>query len=408
MVILFIHQNFPSQFRAIAEWLGKHTQHKVIGLGDEKNRILNYNPDGVSVLGYATPQGCSIKTHSYVQDYECDVRRGQQVVRAVRVLIDKGVKPDVVIAHTGWGEALYLKQVFPDMRLLQYCEFYYHAQGKDLGFDPEFPVSLDKQLRIQSRNATQLLSLMQADSVVSATAWQKSLYPPEFHDKIQVLHEGVDTDLMCPAPGACFIWQQREYTQQDKIVTYIARNLEPYRGFHSFMRSLPHIQMQHPEATIFIVGGDDVSYGAQLPEGQCYREHYIAKLGDRVDWSRVHFTGQLPYSQYRGLLQVTSVHTYLTYPFVLSWSLLEAMSIGCTIVASATPPVMEVIKDGENGLLVDFFAVDNIAASICQVLSVPERFKTLGEHARQTVIEGYDLNTVTLPRWVKCILEHTL
>lgn len=405
MVILFIHQNFPGQFRAIAEWLGKHTHHKVIGLGDECNRILNYTPDGVSVLGYATPQGAGAKTHAYVQDYERDVRRGQQVVRAVQALIDKGFKPDVVIAHTGWGEALYLKQVFPDTRLIQYCEFYYHATGKDLDFDPEFPVSLDKQLQIQSRNATQLLSLTQADCAISASAWQRSLYPPEFLNKIQVLHEGVDTNLMCPDPCAQFIWQQRTYTQQDKIVTYIARNLEPYRGFHSFMRSLPHIQKQHPDANIFIVGGDDVSYGAQLPEGERYRERYIAELGDRVDWSKVHFTGQLPYSQYRNLLQITSVHTYFTYPFVLSWSLLDAMSIGCTLVASATPPVLEVIKEGENGLLVDFFAAKGIADSICQVLSHPERFQALGEKARQTVIERYDLNTVTLPRWVKCILE---
>lgn len=405
MVILFIHQNFPAQFRYIAEWLGANTQHTVIGLGDVKNIPKGYKPKGVAVLGYATPNGAGEKTHHYIKHHEEDVRRGQQVVRAVQAIQAKGAQPDIVVTHSGWGEALFLKELLPNARHIQYCEFYYRTKGTDTGFDPEFPATDDGKFRLTCRNATQLLSLAQADTAISPTQWQKSLYPPEFHNKIQVLHEGVNTDLMLPNSEAGFNWQGKTYTKQDKIVTYVARNLEPYRGFHCFMRSLPEIQQRHPDATILVVGGDDVSYGSKLPTGENYREHYVNELGDQVDWNNVHFTGKLTYGQYRSVLQISSVHIYLTYPFVLSWSMLEAMAVGCTIVASATAPVKEVIEHNKQGLLVDFFDIQGIANEISNVLDNPDNYSHLGNAARELVVRKFDLARVTLPQWIELVLK---
>lgn len=404
MVILFIHQNFPGQLRHVAEWLGANTQHQVIGLGDVKNIPKGYAPKGISVLGYATPNGAGEKNHQYIKSHEEDVRRGQQVVRAIQAIQAKGIQPDIVVAHSGWGEALFLKELLPNARHIQYCEFYYHTKGADTAFDEEFPATDDSLFGLIFRNTTQLLSLTQTDIAVSPTHWQKSLYPPEFHHKIQVLHEGVNTNVMSANNEATFIWQDRAYTKKDKVVTYVARNLEPYRGFHCFMRSLPSIQRRHPDAIIIVVGGDQVSYGSKLATGENYREHYVKELGSQVDWSNVHFTGQLSYSQYRSVLQISTVHIYLTYPFVLSWSMVEAMSVGCTIVASATPPVEEVITDGVNGLLVDFFDTEAIANQVCNVLDNPSRYAQLGNEARAHAVAQFDIAEKTLPCWIKLIL----
>lgn len=404
LVILFVHQNFPAQFRHIAEWLGANTEHKIFALGDIKNIPKGYSPKGVTVLGYATPNGAGENTHHYIRGHEEDIRRGQQVVRAAQSIQKRGVHPDVVVAHSGWGEALFLKPIFPNAKHIQYCEFYYRAENSDVGFDPEFPANPESPFRIVCRNSTQLLSLTQADVGISPTQWQKSLYPTEFHSKIQVLHEGINTQRMQPDDQASFNWEGKTYSKADKVVTYVARNLEPYRGFHSFMRSIPGIQTRHPDATIFVVGGDDVSYGSRLANGENYREHYIKELGNRVNWDNVHFTGKLPYGQYRSVLQISSAHLYLTYPFVLSWSLVEAMSVGCTLITSSTPPLMEVIEDNVNGLMVDFFDIENIANTISDVLDAPEKYRHLAQAARKKAVSEFDLETVTLPKWAKCVL----
>lgn len=404
MVILFIHQNFPAQFRHISEWLGAHTEHEVIGLGDIKNIPKDYAPKGVKVLGYATPNGAGDSTHHYIKGHEEDIRRGQQVVRAAQNLQKRGIHPDVIVVHSGWGEALFLKPIFPNAKHIHYCEFYYQADGSDIGFDPEYPASLDSPFQTLCRNNTQLLSLTQTDAAISPTQWQKSLYPTEFHNKIEVLHEGVNTQLMQPNPNATFSWKGTSYTKQDKVITYVARNLEPYRGFHSFMRSLPSIQARHPDATIFIVGGDDVSYGTRLKNGVNYREHYCAELGDRVNWQKVHFTGKLAYGQYRSVLQISSAHVYLTYPFVLSWSLVEAMAVGCTLITSDTTPLHEVIEDHVHGLKVNFFDYEQIAQTVSDVLDRPEHYHPMGVAARTRAVAEFDLESVTLPKWLNCVL----
>ncbi|HZN85771.1 MAG TPA: glycosyltransferase, partial [Burkholderiales bacterium] len=316
-----------------------------------------------------------------------------------------GFVPDVICAHPGWGEALYLKEVFPEAKLLNFYEFYYGARGSDLGFDPEFPTSFDDRFKVPTRNATHLLSLASGDWGVSPTHWQREQFPPVWRAMISVVHDGIETRLVKPDPRAVLkLEKQRlELSRKDEVITYVSRNLEPYRGFHIFMRALPEILKRRPRATVLIIGGDEVSYGRKPTKGKTWREVMMAEVGGALDMSRVHFTGKVPYGQFLQLLQISSVHVYLTVPFVLSWSLLEAMAAGCLIVASGTQPVREAMDDGVNGLLVDFLSPAQVAARVEEALVNQDRLQPLRERARQTVVERYDLLSVCLPQQLALI-----
>ncbi|MBX3670855.1 MAG: glycosyltransferase family 4 protein [Rhodocyclaceae bacterium] len=400
MRFLFIHQNFPGQFRHVARALADTPGAEVVGIGDAAN--LKGQPplhSRIRVLAYRVHGGGRKETHHYLRDFEGHVRRGQAVVRLLLKLRDEDrFQPDVVIAHPGWGEGLFVRDVFPSARVVQYFEYFYHGSGGDVGFDPEFPCTLDDQLRVRIKNSTQLQSLIGCDQGISPTQWQRSRYPVELRSKIEVLHEGVDTEVLRPNPVAWIEVNGRRFHAGDEIVTYVARNLEPYRGFHSFIRSLPTLQALRPNAVVLIVGGDAVSYGKRLPEGETYRQQYCGGLRDQIDWSKVFFVGTLPYSSYMKVLQVSAVHVYLTYPFVLSWSLLEAMSSGCLVVASDTAPVREVIQSGVTGALVDFFDYKGLGTTIAEALSKPQRYIEMRALARQSIRERYDLRTVCLPK----------
>jgi glycosyltransferase involved in cell wall biosynthesis len=321
-------------------------------------------------------------------------------------LREKGFLPDVVVAHPGWGEALFLRDVFPSARLVHYCEFYYTGTGADVGFDPEFPLGLDDQLKVRIKNTTQLVGLVAMDQGIAPTRWQAGRYPGEFQSKIEVIHDGINTELVRPDPDAIFERDGLRLTHHDEVVTYVARNLEPYRGFHIFMRALPELLALRPKAHVLIVGGDGVSYGRRLPEGQSWREKCCAELKDEIDWKRVHFLGMLPYKDYLKVLQVSSVHVYLTYPFVLSWSMLEAMSAGCALVASRTAPVTELIEDGKNGRLVDFFDTGAIAKTASELIEARSDYAAMRNAARETVVERYDLNKVCLPKLIKFLQQN--
>lgn len=398
MRVLFVHQNFPGQFRHVAKALAESGGHRVVAIGDARN--LRGRPvlqRGIDILAYPPLPGGNPNTHHYLRDHEQAVRRGQAVARVAIELKRKGFSPDVIVAHPAWGEALYLKDVFPEARHVYYCEYFYDGYSGDVGFDPEFPAELDDRLKARTKNATQLLSLVAADDGLAPTQWQKSRYPAEFQAKIRVVHEGIDTQVARPDPRAFVEVNGRRFTAGDPVVTYVARNLEPYRGFHTFMRALPALLAARPDAHVLIVGGDDVSYGRRLPEGETYRARYCQELQGKVDWSRVHFLGRLPYADYLRVLQISAAHVYLTYPFVLSWSMLEAMSTGCALVASDTAPVREVVVDGENGRLTDFFDAAALSERIQELLENPGDYATMRAHARQTVIDRYDLSSRCLP-----------
>jgi glycosyltransferase involved in cell wall biosynthesis len=299
---------------------------------------------------------------------EAATLHGQAVARVLLEMKKKGFTPDAVLAHPGWGESLYVKDVFPDARLVHYCEWYYNAEGADLGFDPEFPITFDDRARIRTWNALHALNLTQCDAAVTPTHWQKSRHPEIFHPKITVQHEGIDTEQLGPDPNAVITTPNGTVLKAgDPVVTYVARNLEPYRGFHIFMRALEKLQQQHKTVHALIVGGDEVSYGKRPKDAKHWREKMLREV--KLDPTRTHFLGKLPRAQYIKVLQVSAAHVYLTYPFVLSWSLLEAMACGANIVASDTAPVREVIKHGENGLLGGFFETNQLVSSLSESLS---------------------------------------
>jgi len=406
MRFLFVHQNFPGQFRHVARALADDPRHEVIGIGDARTVKLGHGlHPRLAVVAYPSPKCGGQQTHPYLRDFEGQVRRGQRLFRAAMQLKAKGFIPDVVVVHPGWGEGLFLRELFPAARHIHYCEYFYHANGGDIGFDPEFPASQDSRLRVHLKNSTQLLGLTQCDAGISPTCWQRSRYPAEYQPRISVLHEGVDTSLVQPDAQAVLEVAGSVFHADDEIVTFAARNLEPYRGFHSFMRALPHLQALRPAAHVVIVGGDDVSYGQRLPEGETYRQKYSAEIRDRVDWSRIHFLGKLPYLDYLKVLQVSAAHVYLTYPFVLSWSMLEAMASSCLVVGSATAPVQEMITDGENGLLVDFFDTEMLAQKVAAVLADPLAHAPIRQRAREFVLQRYDLDTCCIPAWIDFVTQ---
>jgi len=398
MKVLFIHQNMPGQFKHLAPAMAR-AGHEVVFLTQRSDVEL----PGVRQATYAKPRAAHASTHHYVRLFENSVRAGQQVVRAGMQLHKQGWVPDVIVAHPGWGEALFLKDLWPKVPLLNFCEFYYGGEGSDIGFLAEEPADLDAICRVRARNASHLLSLEACDAGVTPTHWQLSRHPRPFRDKIRVIFDGIDCGTVRPDARARFTLPDgRVLTAGDEVVTYVARNLEPYRGYPSFVRALPALLEQRPQAQVVIVGGDEVSYGRNPPEAANWREHMAREVS--LDPARVHFTGKLPYAQYLALLQVSSLHVYLTVPFVLSWSCLEALSAGCLVLASGTAPVLEVIDDGVNGLLCDFASPQDIADKAAAALAGRAGLGALCKAARQTVLERYDLSRC-LPEQMKLVSE---
>ena len=357
-----------------------------MGVGGEKAPGL----PGVKMHRYRLHRQILPGQHPYLRQMENAVLHGQAAARLFLDLKKEGFVPDVVFAHPGWGETLFVRDVFPDASVVHYCEWYYGNKGSDCSFDPEFPSTLDDSARVRAWNALHLLNLEICDFGVSPTAWQKKQHPISYRDKISVIHEGIDTDNLSPDPDAVFLTPSGARIQSgDPVITYVARNLEPYRGFHIFMRALELIQRSHQSCHALILGGDSVSYG-RSPEGAPnWREKMLKEA--RIDPARTHFFGRVPYDIYRKILQVSMVHLYLTYPFVLSWSMLEAMASGCLVVGSRTAPVEEVINDGENGLLVDFFDKRGIADRILEIFDSPERFAALRDRARKDIGERFSM-----------------
>jgi len=386
MNILIMHQNFPGQFRFIAQYLAK-TGHNVLGVGAQQAPGLK----DIRLIRYEI-KNAPKPTHRYLGTMTSGAVHGEATARLLLELKKQGFVPNVILAHPGWGEALYVKDVFPDARLVSLFEFYYHAHGVDVDFEPGSTVSLDLAATLASRNMMHLMNLERCDAGVSPTNWQKSLHPAAYRHKISVAHEGINTQLMAPDASAVFTLPDgRALKRGDPVVTYVARHLEPYRGFHVFMRALPEIQRRNPQAVTVIVGGDKVSYGRPPQDAPNWREKMLAEVGSSLDLSRVVFTGQISYPDYRKLMQVSAAHVYLTYPFVLSWSALEAMSCGGLLVASATPPVLEVVRDGINGLTFDFFNTEALAEQVTKALSRQQDYAPLRESARQTVVEGFGI-----------------
>lgn len=410
MNILFVHQNFPGQFKFLAPTLAQQG-HQVVAMTMQKSQ--NDTWQGVRLVHYSAMRGNTPNVHPWVLDFETKTIRGEACFNAALKLKTSGFSPDVIVAHHGWGESLFLKDVWPEAKLGVYCEFFYHAHGADVGFDPEFSANDPAgACRLRLKNLNNLLHFEVADAGISPTHWQASTFPESFRDKISVVHDGINTQELAPDPNVRVqLNGNLTLSRHDEVITFVNRNLEPYRGYHTFMRSLPALLTQRPRAHVLIVGGDDVSYGAHPEHGGKWKDIFAAEVRPQIndaDWQRVHFLGTLPYQHFITLLQLSTVHVYLTYPFVLSWSLLEAMSVGCTIVASDTQPLHEAIQHNETGRLVNFFDPQALACEVANLLDQPELRERLGHNARRFAQSHYDLQQVCLPQqlsWVRKLYE---
>ena len=403
MKILFVHQNFPGQFLHLAPELQRRG-HDCLALTDSQNKrasaipVVRYRHDGVAVDPAATRLG---RNYTQMSD------RGVTAARAACQLRDtKDYTPDLIIGHSGWGETLFLKDVWPSARLIVYAEFYYRGRGADVGFDAEFnPPNFDQVMIAQGRAAHLGQALLHADAGLSPTLWQAGSFPAPLRKLIEVIHDGVDTTKMQPNAQATYTLPNGAILRAgDEVLTFVNRNLEPYRGYHIFMRALPRILKARPDAQVVIVGGDEVSYGAAPKGAKGWKEAIFDEVRNRIDpahvhlLDRVHFLGRVSYDHFTQLMQISRAHAYLTYPFVLSWSMLEAMAAGALIVGSRTAPVEEVIQHAENGLLVDFFDVPAWEAALIDALENPQDYAHLRLAARQTILDRYDLRAIALPR----------
>ncbi|MGR3501944.1 glycosyltransferase [Pseudaestuariivita sp.] len=403
MQILIIHQNFPGQYKHLAPALAQ-AGHMVVALTPKVDKPTKWN--GVQVIPYKIEGGSTQGIHPLVSDFETKVVRGFSCMKAARQLKEKGLNPAVILAHHGWGESLYLKDVWPEARLGLYCELYHLDEEPHLNFDPEFPSRAPEldPVRIRMKNLNNRLHFEVASAGISPTKFQADTFPQPFRDKITVAHDGIDTDLLVQNPDARLeIPDGPVLTRDDEVITFINRNLEPYRGYHIFMRALPDLLRRRPSAQVVMLGGDEVSYGASAPKGQTWKQIFIDEVRPRIsdaDWARVHMLGRVPYPTFMAMQQVSRVHVYLTYPFVLSWSLLESMSVEAAIVASDTAPVKEVIEDGKTGWLTDFFDTDALTDKVCRLLDDPEAREAMGKAARAFVVKNYDLRSTCLPQHV--------
>ena len=398
LTVLFVHHDFPAQYQGLVGHYLKQPGVRVCAIRDARQAAP---VTGVIDAPYHDFGQAPAGLHPLAKNIEEQIRRGAAAMDAAKRLRRKGLSPDLIFAHPGWGEALFLKDIFPDARLICYCEHHYASSRGEADFDPEYPLPQYHWPTVRLQNTAGLLALTASTLGVSPTAWQRQGYPPELRSKIEVVHEGVDTDLVRPDPNARLRLPAAglDLGPDDEVVTYAARDLEPYRGFHVFVRALPELLRLRPNCRVLVIGRDDVSYGLRLPGGQTYRERYTGNLS--LDPARVHFLGALPYADYLSALAVSSCHVYLTYPFVLSWSALEAMAAGCLLVGSDTEPVREVVAHGINGFLVDFFDHEALARSVADVLASRRQLTHIRALARETVLTRYDRNRICLPAHVR-------
>lgn len=390
MRILFVHNNFPGQYvRLVRHLKGRRDIDMLSG-----SLSSNKQPALIKRVEYTPHREVRKDIHPALSYTEMSVIRGQAVYTAFMPVKAKGFNPDIILAHSGFGDGIFLKDLWPKARYMPYFEWYYHAYGSDSSFlDHEAPKKPDAELKIRMKNTAILHDLAAMDWGQCPTEFQKSQFPAHFRDRISVLHDGVDTDYFSPDETATFSVGDLVFRKGDPIITYIARGMEPYRGFPQFMEAVAILQKRRPEAQVIIIGDDRVAYGAKRPDGKTYKEWALENL--ELDQSRIHFLGRQPLRTLRDMLRISAAHVYLTVPFVLSWSMMEAMSAGALIVGSDTEPVREIITDGENGLLVPFFEPEALAARLGDVLVDQERYAPLRARARSLMLERYDMKALT-------------
>lgn len=399
MRILISHCTYPSQFRRLAPALVA-AGHEVVFLHQSKEWHAP-DPDGVTLVAYATarikePEHC----HPYLRRLESAVCQGQAAYRAARALHEEGFQPDLILSHAGFGAGLYLGDAFPKAKRISLFEWYYNAFGSDVDFLQKGVVEADRQLRLRSWNAQLLLELADCDAAVVPTAWQRQQFPEALRSQLTLIHEGVDVELLGelrvnkPTPPP---WLPQGNGVE--VVSYVSRGFEAYRGFPQAMEALALLQRKRPQAHVFIAGSDSVCYGQERSDGRSWGQWAKDECG--LDPARTHWLGALGTEDYHALLAYTQAHLYLTIPFVLSWSLLEAMATGCAITASATAPVEELIETENEGLLANFWKPEAIAEQLARLLGDRPLALALGARAK-TKAEAYSAAT-GLSKWSELI-----
>jgi glycosyltransferase involved in cell wall biosynthesis len=398
--ILFVHNFFPGQFGFLAAALVQ-AGDEVVALGGK----MATDFPGVSLVRWQNKRGTAPNILPSAVRAEADMIRAAAALEAARSLAERGFSPDVIVGHPGWGETLYLQELWPNARLILHAEFFYSATGGELGFDPEFgEVTLADRCRAVTKSATLALAYSQADRLVSPTPFQASRLPECFRSRVAIIHEGVDLQEVRPTPNTNVTIGEKTFNRDGSVVTFASRVLEPLRGCHTFFRALPQILEDVPDAEIVIAGAEaGAGYGLGPPENETWKSHFWKEIEGRVDPARIHFVGWLPNETLNALMSIARAHVYLTYPFVLSWSLLEAMACEALVIGSDTPPLRDVVVDGENGVLVDFLRPDLLADAIIQACRYPDRFQGMRAAARQSILTRYDRQNVCLPQWLDLV-----
>jgi len=387
--ILIVHQNFPGQFPHIADALLKRGD-KVAAIGGKTARAR----PGVDFRRWSTERGTTKGIFDPATRAEADLIRGIAAANVAMQLKRDGFMPDVIVGHPGWGETIFLKEVWPEARIILFGEMLYRSHGGDLNFDPEFGgIDMARNLRAHAKNATQVLAFAYADRIVCPTPFQASSFPDSLQPMIHVLHEGVDITHAERRPGARLtVPGGKALDGTTPVITFVNRTFEPLRGFHIFMRALPDLLSACPEAEVVLIGQAALSgYGGASPNGKDWKTLMLDELGDRLDLSRVHFMGKVAHSVLIDAFSIARAHVYYTYPFVLSWSLVEAMAAECTIVASDTAPVRDAITDGAEGVLLPFFDVAALSDTLIRTVRKPDEFASMGAAARRRAVKDYDM-----------------
>jgi glycosyltransferase involved in cell wall biosynthesis len=381
MHVLFVHRSGSGQFA--------HLIGRLVAEGAEVT-LVTEKPErerpGVRQIVYSVGEPATAHATLAATDYH--VRTGEAVAAELSRL-RRHDRPDAIIGHVGWGGMLFARDAMPGVPLIGYCEYFYNAAGSDLDFDPATPVPEAERRRIRMRNAAQLVTLQTLDFAYAPTRWQQQQYPQALRQRIAICHDGIDMRACRPDAQATFTLPDgRVLRPGDPIVTFVARDLDPYRGYPQFMRAAARIAQARPEVSFVAVGGDGPGYGRPRPDGRLWREVMLEETGLGA---RITHIPWLDHDDLVRLFQVSAAHVYLSVPFVLSWSLLEAMACGCLIVGSATPPVQEVVRHGANGLLAPFFDEAVLARTVLAAIDGSPIVNGLRQAARRTVMAHYEL-----------------
>jgi glycosyltransferase involved in cell wall biosynthesis len=400
--ILFVHNNFPGRFEFLLPAL-KSSGHQCVAIAQGGRQV-----EGVPLLLWKSARSSTPGLFDLAVRAEADLIRGRAAADCALRLKEQGFEPDLIIGHPAWGEVTFMKEIFPRARQIMVGEFYYKARGGDVGFDPEFQDGgTPDGFKVHAKNAVMAMCYAEADRIICPTPFQASAFPPALRERALIIHEGIDTDRIKRRAGARLkLDQGRELDGSAPVVTFINRVFEPMRGFHIMMRALPALLQAVPDVTVLMIGSEkSAGYGAAAPEGGTWRGLMMKELGDRLDPARVVFTGPVPHETMLTALSLSWAHVYYTYPFVLSWSLLEAMACECLVLASDTPPLRDAIEHGGNGLLHDFFDIDALSQAMIDACGDPERYARLRSAARRTVLDKFDQRRICLPAWLKVIEE---